>query len=80
MKKLKITILNGSLRKDGVTMNKISKIINLINLYLEKNDIDLDVHQIDLSKKNILDCQGCEFCFLMENVPSMIIWYISKKN
>ena len=63
MKKLKITILNGSLRKDGVTMNKISKIINLINLYLEKNDIDLDVHQIDLSKKNILDCQGCEFCF-----------------
>lgn len=51
MKKLKITILNGSLRKDGVTMNKISKIINLINLYLEKNDIDLDVHQIDLSKK-----------------------------
>ena len=63
MKKLKITILNGSLRKDGVTMNKISKIINLINLYLEKNDIDLDVHQIDLSKKKYFRLSGMRILF-----------------
>jgi multimeric flavodoxin WrbA len=56
--KMKITIINGSPRKNGNGSGFIQKIIELL-----KADSDIDVQLINLFEKDIRMCKGCQLCY-----------------
>ncbi len=56
---MKISIVNGSPRKNGAT----SKVLNMLKESLEDNNSKLEIEYYNLSNYNFKTCIGCEKCY-----------------
>ena len=56
---MKITIINGSPRKNGATF----KVLNHFKDLLENNNFDISVNFVNLMDYNIKYCIGCQHCY-----------------
>ena len=59
--RLKVSVLNGSLRSNGITYYKVEKIIKYMKLCLSEMNFELIIQYIE--DNNISSCKGCEQCF-----------------